>query len=450
MWGWRTAVLILFAVPLAFLLHQAALEDGRQQATDVAQSVADYVSAGAVDRAVLSEYVDRINMRDDAYPVEVALGDGTSVGVQVPGFDEDDPDADGSPGGGSDTDGDDDGDDEGLRPTSEADIRDVAGGHLVVISVSSRTEGHVYVCAYARDSLARRVVVQRLLLLGGAGLVLLLGAGLAAELVARRLVRHLAAAAETADSLGAGDLTARVPDEGPSEVRRVGAALNRLASRIDELLVVERETMADLSHRLRTPLTAVRLDVESLPESDRKNELEEHLAQVERTLTAVIHMARRPEREGVVPFCDAASVVAERFAFWAPLAEDQDRETRLEIAPELSRAGGISGVRCATEDLRSALDALLENAVAHTPEATPISVVLTVNGPEHLRLDVRDRGSGVPPAAVRRGQSDRGSTGLGLDIARSCAAASGGRLELLHEGGWSVVRLLLGRSGTAH
>ena len=56
-----------------------------------------------------------------------------------------------------------------------------------------------------------------------------------------------------------------MPDDGPEEVRRVGAALNRLAGRIDELLAAERETVADLSHRLRTPLTAVRLDVESLP-----------------------------------------------------------------------------------------------------------------------------------------------------------------------------------------
>ena len=62
-----------------------------------------------------------------------------------------------------------------------------------------------------------------------------------------------------------------------------------------------------------------------------------------------------------------------------------------------------------------------------------------------VRLDVRDQGPGLPEDAVRRGRSDRGSTGLGLDIARSCAEASGGRLELDRAEGWTVVRLLLGR-----
>ena len=73
----------------------------------------------------------------------------------------------------------------------------------------------------------------------------------------------------TAERLGRGDLDARVEPGGPDEVREVGAALNRLAARISELLAREREEVADLSHRLRTPVTALRLDVESLPEAAR-------------------------------------------------------------------------------------------------------------------------------------------------------------------------------------
>jgi signal transduction histidine kinase len=449
--GVAASVLLLFAVPLVLLLRQTAIEDGREKATDVAQSVADYVSAGAVDDQVLSDYVDRINKRDDAFPVEVALADGSSIGATLPGVDPTDPDADGcradpDSDGDQDGDSDDDGDGHhGLRPTSQAGVRDVHGGELVVITVETDTGGQVAVCAYSSESRAHKTISERLVLLGGAALLLLLASAAAGLFVARRLVRHLTAAAETADSLGDGDLTARVPDEGPSEVRRVGAALNRLAGRIDELLLAERETVADLSHRLRTPLTAVRLDVESLPDSDRKSELEEHLSQLERTLTAVIHAARRPEREGARPHCDAAEIVGERFEFWAALAEDQGRRTQLDIATALQ---GSAGVHCAAADLRSAVDALLENAIAHTAEGTDISVVLIAEDSEHLRLDVRDRGPGVPLIALRRGLSDRGSSGLGLDIARSCAQASGGALELIREDGWAVVRLLLGRSST--
>jgi signal transduction histidine kinase len=439
--GVATAVLVLFAVPLVLQLHLAASEEARQNATDVAQGVADYVSAGTVETDALRNYVDRVNDRNDAFPVEVTLPGGPSVGVQVPGFDEADPDGDGIGGQPDREPGDGDEDDNrygDLRHVSQADVRSVDGGELVVIQVST-ADGPVAVCAFAPDSEVRRTLIKRLLLLGGAALVLLLAAAAAAELVSRRLVRHLASAAETADQLGEGDLTARVPDEGPGEVRRVGAALNRLAGRIDELLAAERETVADLSHRLRTPLTAVRLDVESLPESERKDELDAHLAGLERTLTAVIHAARRPQREGAVPHCDPTEVARGRFEFWAPLAEDQGREVSLDIED------GLGNVRCSAADLRSAVDALLENAVAHTAEGTAIKVVLRSEQSGRVRLDVRDRGPGVPAHAVRRGSSDRGSTGLGLDIARTCAEASGGGLELLTVDGWSVVRLVLGR-----
>lgn len=445
--GAAATVLLLFSVPLVLLLQQSATEQVRQNATDVAQGVADYVSAGSVATDSMRDYVARVNDRDDAFPVEVVLADGTSIGASVPGLDENDPDGDGrGVGAGTDTDGDGDGvdtDGDGdsgygdLRPTSDAQVRAVDGGDLVLIQVPSR-EGTVTVAAFAPDSAARHTVEERLLLLGGAGLVLLVLAAVAGELVARRLVRHLTAAAETADLLGEGDLTARVPDEGPEEVRRVGAALNRLAGRIDELLAAERETVADLSHRLRTPLTAVRLDVESLPESERKTELEEHLAQLERTLTAVIHAARRPQREGAHPRCDAVSLTRDRFEFWAPLAEDQGRDVTLSL-PQ-----GPVEVRCAEADLAVALDALLENAVAHTAEGTAIAVELAAGADGMTTLDVRDRGPGVPPTAVGRGRSDRGSTGLGLDIARACAEASGGRLELLTVDGWSTVRIVLG------
>lgn len=444
--GAVAAALLLFSVPLVLLLQQSATQQVRQSATDVAQGVADYVSAGNADAGSVRDYVARVNDRDDLFPVEVVLADGTSIGAQVPGLDESDPDGDGrrAAGGtegdadGGDADGDGDSGYGDLQPTSDAQVRSVDGGELVLIQVSS-AGGTVTVAAFAPDSAARKTVEERLLLLGGAGLVLLLLAAGAGELVARRLVRHLTAAAETADLLGEGSLTARVPDEGPEEVRRVGAALNRLAGRIDELLAAERETVADLSHRLRTPLTAVRLDAESLPDSERKTELEEHLAQLERTLTAVIHAARRPQREGAHPSCDAVSLTRDRFEFWAPLAEDQGRDITLSV-PQ-----GPVEVRCAEEDLAAALDALLENAVAHTPEGTAIAVELAVGVDGTTTLDVRDRGPGVPPAAVGRGRSDRGSTGLGLDIARACAEASGGRLELVTADGWSAVRIVFGR-----
>ena len=86
-----------------------------------------------------------------------------------------------------------------------------------------------------------------------------------ADRLARSMTRPITELALTAERLGRGDLAARVEPAGPDEVREVGPALNRLAARISELLTRERESVADLSHRLRTPVTALRLDAEALP-----------------------------------------------------------------------------------------------------------------------------------------------------------------------------------------
>lgn len=442
--GLVTLVLVLLAIPLGILMGQAAQEQAVSAATERARAAADYLSStGVGDAAAVRAYVNRVSGRGDDgddTALTVVLPSGEIVGAALPDGSRVPRTAQRS----SEAPENDDRDDT-RDPVGAAETQVVEGGRLVRVDVVTG-DGLASVAAFAPSGQVSEVVRGRLLMLGVATVVLVAGAALAAERLARRLVRDLDAAAATADQLAAGDLTARAPADGHAEVVRVAAALNRLAGRIDELLVAERESMADLSHRLRTPLTAVRLDVESLDPSERTADLVAHLDQVERTLTAVIHQARRPEREGARPSSQARAVVTERFEFWTPLLEDQARECHLEVPP----GADSFAVRCADDDLRAAVDALIENVVAHTPEGTPLRVTLrSVQEPadgDLVVIDVADQGPGVPPDAVHRGRSDRGSTGLGLDIARSCAVASGGRLELDREGPWSIVRLVLGRA----
>ena len=430
--GATLAVLLLFAIPLWLLESRSASHDVQQSATDTARGVADYLSAAGVSES-LEEYVERVNGREGAPPVEVIGPDGTTYGEKLPGAGEKET----RPSPGADRDGDHDGP---FFTQSQVDVDSVAGGRLIRLVV--RTDGGpTAVLAYASDARVRSTVATRLLPLGGAALVLVLLVGLAAELVARRLVRDLDRTADLADTIAAGDSVARVPETGPPEVRRVAHALNGLAGRIDELLAAERETVADLSHRLRTPLTALRLDVESLPAGEAREELEEHVSTLERTLTAVIHQARRSEREGPHVGCRPGPVVAESVAYWQPLIEDQGRPMEVRVDPDLPE------VHCSADDLRAAIDALVENCIAHTPDLTPIAVRATTAGPQpgRVAVEVRDQGPGFRPDAVHRGRSDRGSTGLGLDIARRCARASGGDLVVSREEpGWTVVRLELG------
>jgi signal transduction histidine kinase len=199
--------------------------------------------------------------------------------------------------------------------------------------------------------------------------------------------------------------------------------VNRLADRIDELIAEERETVADLSHRLRTPLTALRLDAEALRDPGEADRVGSHVSELERTLTAVIRAARRPEREGRMPACDATEVVGGRVAFWSALAEDQER-TSTVVLPDQPLP-----VRSAAADLAAAVDALLENVFAHTPEGAAFGVRLAATA-DGARLEVSDDGPGLPGGTPVRGRSDRGSSGLGLDIARRCAEASGGSMTL--------------------
>ena len=435
--GSALAVLVLLAIPVGYTIENVADEEAQQAASTTAQGVADFIS-GSAQRNDIGPLVNRVNRRGNDHPVTVALSDGTLIGARQPRCGTATSTSDETNGGDR---GDGDGEIAGLRPTSTASIVRVSEGRLVQID-SSDSSGVVSVCALASDAGVRAEVATRLAGLGTAGLVTVLIVAAAALFVAGRLNRHLAGAARTADQLAEGDLAARASETGPTEVRRVAVALNRLAVRIEELLAAERETVADLSHRLRTPLMAVRLDAEALAESPEKAELEDHLNALERTLTAVIHTARRPQREGAVPRADTFVVLRERFDFWNALLEDQGRTAKLDLDPTLDATLEARTCRSSPADLGAAIDALLENTAAHTNPGTPVRARLRADGRD-LVLSVEDQGPGIPAEALQRGRSDRGSTGLGLDIARSCARAAGGELAVERRGDWTVVEMRL-------
>ena len=142
-------------------------------------------------------------------------------------------------------------------------------------------------------------------------------------------------------SSSAGDLPARAPVDGPPEIRQVSNGLNRLAERIGDLLAHERETLADLSHRLRTPLTALRIDAESLAsDAEVMTRVIADVDTLTRTVNEIIDeaqaaSARRRERGDLrrVPSC------ASRAAYWHALAEDQERWMTVELPPARCRSG---------------------------------------------------------------------------------------------------------------
>ncbi len=413
---WSTAaavgmVLLAMLVPLAVVLRDYALEDRLSRAALEVQATESVVSGQ--DRGAVSVYLETVN--DDPavlttvlYPPSPLHPDGEGVGP--------------SPG--------EDAEVVRARLTGRASLRDTDDGTEILVPVSLGGSS-----AGPEDTPVIRVLVRPpgwessmvgawlgLLLLGVA---LLVGALVLADRLGRSFTRPLTALAAYATTLGERRRPDPVPVEGPTEVRDLAVAMNRLVGRIDDLLARERAGVADLSHRLRTPVTALRLRVESLTGAEDRVRFAADLDELEATVDAVVREARRSEREGLVPGADAAVVLAERVAFWAPLAEDQGRTLEVEVA------AGLDGrVRAGAEDLQVLVDVLLDNVFTHTPEDAAVRVVLSSAPDGGVRLVVEDGGTGFPPDLdpTGRGISGGGSSGLGLAIASRTAVESGGAL----------------------
>jgi signal transduction histidine kinase len=299
-----------------------------------------------------------------------------------------------------------------------------AGGREILFAIQRLDGGTAVIRTFVSNSEQAKGVAEVWLILAALGLVLLgLGVAVADRLVGT-VTRPIGELARVSHRLAGGELDARASPTGPPEVREVADSLNHLAGRIRDLIWQERESIADLSHRLRTPLTGLRLEAEALPESaDPDGGLLAQVHELERAVTSLIEDARtRGDGPGS---SDAAQVIAERAAFWSVLADDQGRDMRLELAP------GPVLVSVGGPDLAAALDALLGNVFAHTPEGTAFAVRLQARAGGGGLVSVEDSGPGFPQGdPVRRGASGGGSTGLGLDIVRQAAEASGGSLTV--------------------
>jgi signal transduction histidine kinase len=393
-------ILIAFLVPLGLMVRTVAADHAVNAAVTRAQSVTPLVAT--LNRSSLAQVLTQLNAENTDSPVTVFLADGTAVGAPA-----------------SRSSG------ERLAATGRSIAAQTPGGVEVLVAVEGLPDGVAVVRVLAPTSELRHRVAQAWLLLGAVGLGLLAISALVAQLLARTMVRPLAGLAEVSDRLAVGDLAVRTTPGGPPEVRRVGHALNGLAERIGELLTLERESIANLSHRLRTPLTVLRIEAESLTDPSERLAVGAGLDALERTVTDVIREARRPTRGGLWAECDAAKVIGERAKFWTALAEEQQRRVSLGIPAD------PLPVQCTEEDLVACVDVLLDNIFAHTPEGTAFAIELTAKPAGGAHLTVKDEGPGffgTPPTA--RGTSDGRSTGLGLDIAARVAQSSSGELRV--------------------
>jgi signal transduction histidine kinase len=424
--GLTSAVILAFCVPLGLVVRYLAVQRAVDSAELESRSLAA-VLATVHEPKVITAIVAQANASSST-PVTVYLPDGTVVGQLQPSS----PSVEIARKGRAFTTG------------GPAGSRDVyvpvrgSSGEISVIRVS------------APASLLRRGVARSWGILGGLAVLLLTLSVALADRMARAVVGPIEQLVTVTEGLREGDLAARAHPEGPPEIAEVAVAVNLLADRIVDLIAAERERAADLSHRLRTPLTALRLDAESVSDSVDRARLSADVDAIERAMAQIIRDARRPAPSHIrSTSVDLESVVHDRMAFWAVLAEDQGRAWSVDLPDQAHR------VSVDREDLDAALDALLANVFAHTPEGTAFSVSVQPAANGRSVLVVEDDGPGITDqsASVRghTGRRDGLGTGLGLDIARRTAETGGGAFRVLSglRGGCRVELELVRAGGQA-
>ncbi len=271
---------------------------------------------------------------------------------------------------------------------------------------------------------------------GAAALIAL--AVLAAFGLARRLARPLESLAAVAQRVGAGDFAARAPSAAIAEVDAVAHALNASSGRIAQLVTREREFTANASHQLRTPLAALRLELESgLLARDDDPALRAALRQAQR-LEATIATLLAHARDRAVDdaqFAELDRALARVRERWQGRLAAAGRPLRISAPHPLAPALISPAV------LDEVLDVLIDNALRHGAGSVTVSVRQSNDA---LALEVTDHGAGFgadPEQAFARGVGD--GSGIGLSLARSLAHAQGARLTVTRSGPHPTVTLLI-------
>ena len=276
-----------------------------------------------------------------------------------------------------------------------------------------------------------------------AGLAALILGVVVAWLLSRSVAAPLRRLTEAARALTAGDLTVRVSETGPDEVRELAQAFNEMATRVETSQQAQRDLVTNIAHDLRTPLTSIQgfaqalaEDVAATPEARRKAAvaIREEAQRMDQMTRVLLDLARVEAGESVLDFgpVDLVEVVQDRLAHLAPLAKE--RRVRLEqrAAPE---SLVVTGDRTRLEQV---VDNLLHNALEHTAPNGWVQVTLRAEPPWAV-LAVADNGEGIPPGDLPRiferfyrvdRSRQRAGFGLGLAIVKQIVEAHKGTIDV--------------------
>jgi signal transduction histidine kinase len=307
--------------------------------------------------------------------------------------------------------------------------------------------------------------VSRLFTVPGTAL-LIVGTILAAAFIFAPARRRLRMLQDATRRLGAGDLSARAPEAGGDEVADVAATFNTMARELaarDEALRtsdrLRRQMLADVSHELKTPLTAMRGYVETLHMSDVVLDpatreryfatLERETCRLDRIVKDLLDLARL---ENGVGDLDVRTFAIGRVFDHVMHRHEQDAYAR-SVTIRTRVADAADQVVADPDRIEQVIENLFANALRHTPNGTTIDLTAEALG-ESIALSVTDAGSGIPAGDVphvferfykadpaRRSGSD--GSGLGLSIAKAIVERHGGTIQVESRPGRTVFTIRL-------
>jgi signal transduction histidine kinase len=274
----------------------------------------------------------------------------------------------------------------------------------------------------------------------------------AALLVGTSITRPLERLRSASSAVARGDLTARAPEQGPTEVAEVAASFNEMAESLDELFDARRQLVAWASHDLRTPLSSLQAMLEAVEDGLAPPErylpaMREQVSALGTLIDDLFELARIDADAITFELRDAPVSALVQACLRGLEAEARSRHITLE-----ARVNAELLARCAPEKVERVLVNLLTNSLRHTPTDGSVAVFVEPLANE-VQVTVEDTGEGIPPESLQRAferfwradrARSRAGAGLGLAIARGLVEAQGGRIWAeSRPGGGARVRFTL-------